>query len=120
MPVRRGYVVYTRSRNKVVEVTYEPEDFRRIGGSVREIAGGDPPGEAAATGTGEPLCGLLLPIYLRLSGAALQSGTSAGIYVRPGHARGDRMGRIEAVRSAPATAVRPRAIMDAIACFLQT
>src|SRR5918997_416233 len=30
VPVRRGYVVYTRSRNKVVEVPYEPEDFRRI------------------------------------------------------------------------------------------
>ena len=38
LQVRRGYVVYTRSRNKVVEVTYEPEDFRRIGRVVREIA----------------------------------------------------------------------------------
>jgi CRISPR-associated exonuclease Cas4 len=37
-PVRRGHVVYTRSRNKVVEVTYEPEDFRRIARVVREIA----------------------------------------------------------------------------------
>ncbi len=38
VPVRRGYVVYTRSRNKVVEVRYEPEDFRRISRVVREIA----------------------------------------------------------------------------------
>src|SRR3954447_11449708 len=25
--VRRGYLVYTRSQNRVVEVTYQPEDF---------------------------------------------------------------------------------------------
>src|SRR3954464_6576758 len=31
LPVRRGYLVYTRSRNRVVELTYEPEDTRRIG-----------------------------------------------------------------------------------------
>lgn len=37
LPVRRGYLVYTRSRNRVVEITYEPEDFRRIGRAVREI-----------------------------------------------------------------------------------
>lgn len=36
-PVRRGYVVYTRSQNRVVEIRYEPEDFRRIGRVVREI-----------------------------------------------------------------------------------
>ena len=37
IPVRRGYVVYTRSQNRVVEIRYEPEDFRRIGRAVREI-----------------------------------------------------------------------------------
>jgi CRISPR-associated exonuclease Cas4 len=37
VPVRRGYVVYTRSRNRVVELTYEPEDSRRIGKAVSEI-----------------------------------------------------------------------------------
>lgn len=37
VPVRRGFVVYTRSRNKVAEVTYEVEDFRRIGRVVREF-----------------------------------------------------------------------------------
>src|SRR3954470_24368504 len=26
VPVRRGYLVYTRSHNRVVELTYEPED----------------------------------------------------------------------------------------------
>ena len=35
--VRRGYVVYTRSHNRVVEVSYCAEDFRRIGQAVREI-----------------------------------------------------------------------------------
>ena len=35
--VDRGYVVYTRSQNRVIEVRYEPEDFRRIGRAVREI-----------------------------------------------------------------------------------
>ena len=37
LPVHRGYIVYTRSRNRVVELTYEPEDFLRIGRVVREI-----------------------------------------------------------------------------------
>lgn len=37
MPVRRGYLVYTRSQNRVVALTYEPEDFRRVGRTVREI-----------------------------------------------------------------------------------
>jgi CRISPR-associated exonuclease Cas4 len=37
--VRRGYLVYTRSHNRVVEVAYAPEDFRRIGRVVREIVG---------------------------------------------------------------------------------
>lgn len=37
VPVRRGFIVYTRSRNRVVEVTYSPEDFRRIGELVAEI-----------------------------------------------------------------------------------
>ena len=37
VPVRRGFLVYTRSCNRVVEVTYEPEDFRRIGRTVQEI-----------------------------------------------------------------------------------
>lgn len=37
LPARRGYIVYTRSRNRVVELTYEPEDFLRIGRIVREI-----------------------------------------------------------------------------------
>ncbi len=37
VPVRRGYLVYTRSRNRVVEITYQPEDFRRIGRAVQEI-----------------------------------------------------------------------------------
>lgn len=37
VPVRRGFLVYTRSHNRVVELTYEPEDFRRVGRAVREI-----------------------------------------------------------------------------------
>lgn len=37
VPVRRGHLVYTRSGNRVVEVDYVPEDFRRIGRAVREI-----------------------------------------------------------------------------------
>ena len=37
LPVRRGYLVYTRSRNRVVELTYGPEDFQKIGRVVREI-----------------------------------------------------------------------------------
>jgi CRISPR-associated exonuclease Cas4 len=37
VPVRRGFVVYTRSKNRVVEITYQPEDFRRIGHAVQEI-----------------------------------------------------------------------------------
>jgi CRISPR-associated exonuclease Cas4 len=37
LPVRRGYLVYTRSQNRVVELTYEPADFERIGRTVREI-----------------------------------------------------------------------------------
>jgi CRISPR-associated exonuclease Cas4 len=37
VPVRRGYVVYTRSRNRVVELTYEPEDTRRVARAVSEI-----------------------------------------------------------------------------------
>src|SRR4051794_14473641 len=39
LPVVRGYVVYTRSQNRVVEVSYGPEDFRSIGRAVREILG---------------------------------------------------------------------------------
>ena len=30
LPVRRGYLVYTRSQNRVVEITYQPDDFQRI------------------------------------------------------------------------------------------
>jgi CRISPR-associated exonuclease Cas4 len=37
VPVRRGYLVYTRSGNRVVELTYGPEDFRRVGRAVREV-----------------------------------------------------------------------------------
>ncbi len=37
LPVQRGYIVYTRSHNRVVEVTYRPEDFRRIGQVVSGI-----------------------------------------------------------------------------------
>src|SRR3954447_3827580 len=37
VPVRRGYIVYTRSGNRVVEVAYSPEDYRRVGRTVREI-----------------------------------------------------------------------------------
>jgi CRISPR-associated exonuclease Cas4 len=37
IPVRRGFIVYTRSSNRVAEVTYEPDDFRRVGRVVREI-----------------------------------------------------------------------------------
>jgi CRISPR-associated exonuclease Cas4 len=37
VPIRRGYIVYTRSKNQVIEVTYAPEDFERIGRVVREI-----------------------------------------------------------------------------------
>ncbi|MHC5536995.1 CRISPR-associated protein Cas4 [Singulisphaera rosea] len=37
LPVRRGYLVYTRSRNRVVEITYTREDFRQVGRAVREI-----------------------------------------------------------------------------------
>src|SRR5437763_11541311 len=34
VPVRRGYLVYTRSRNRMVEVTYQPEEFRLLGPGV--------------------------------------------------------------------------------------
>ena len=37
VPVRRGYLVYTRSQNRVVELNYVPEDFRKVGRAVREI-----------------------------------------------------------------------------------
>jgi CRISPR-associated exonuclease Cas4 len=37
VPVRRGYLVYTRSQNRIVELSYQPEDFRRVGRAVREI-----------------------------------------------------------------------------------
>jgi CRISPR-associated exonuclease Cas4 len=37
LPARRGSIVYTRSRNRVVELTYEHDDFLRIGQIVREI-----------------------------------------------------------------------------------
>src|SRR5205814_1241467 len=37
VPGRRGYQVYTRSRNRVVEVGYDAEDFRRIGRVVGEL-----------------------------------------------------------------------------------
>ena len=37
VPVRRGYLVYTRSQNRVVELNYVPEDFQKVGRSVREI-----------------------------------------------------------------------------------
>jgi CRISPR-associated exonuclease Cas4 len=37
LPVQRGYLVYTRSRNHVVAIDYRPEDFRRVGRAVREI-----------------------------------------------------------------------------------
>jgi CRISPR-associated exonuclease Cas4 len=37
VPVRRDYIVYTRSANRVVEVAYQPEDFRRVGAVVREV-----------------------------------------------------------------------------------
>jgi CRISPR-associated exonuclease Cas4 len=37
VPVRRGYIVYTRSQNRVVEVRYGAEDFRRVGRAVGEI-----------------------------------------------------------------------------------
>ena len=35
--VTRGYLVYTRSRNRLVKIAYEPDDFRTIGRAVREI-----------------------------------------------------------------------------------
>ena len=37
VPVNRGYLVYTRSQNRVVDIAYQPEDFRRIGRAVQEI-----------------------------------------------------------------------------------
>jgi CRISPR-associated exonuclease Cas4 len=37
VPVRRGYVVYTRSGNRAVEVVYGPDDFRRVGRLVSEV-----------------------------------------------------------------------------------
>ncbi len=37
IPVRRGFLVYTRSQNRVVEITYQPEDFHRIGRAVQDI-----------------------------------------------------------------------------------
>lgn len=37
LPVRRGYLVYTRSQKRVVEITYQPDDFHRIGQVVQEI-----------------------------------------------------------------------------------
>jgi CRISPR-associated exonuclease Cas4 len=37
VPVRHGYLVYTRSRNKVIEITYAQDDFFRVAKVVREI-----------------------------------------------------------------------------------
>lgn len=37
IPVRRGYLVYTRSHNRVVEIAYQPDDFRRVAQAVREV-----------------------------------------------------------------------------------
>lgn len=37
MPVRRGYLVYTRSRNRMIEIKYTPEDFRTLGRIVQEM-----------------------------------------------------------------------------------
>lgn len=37
IPVSRGYVVYTRSNNRVVEIAYGSDDFRNIARVVREI-----------------------------------------------------------------------------------
>lgn len=37
VPVRRGYLVYTRSRNHVEEIVYTQEDFHRLGEIVQEM-----------------------------------------------------------------------------------
>lgn len=37
--VSRGYLVYTRSRNRVVELVYTSDDFRLVARSVREMLG---------------------------------------------------------------------------------
>ena len=72
VPVRRGYLVYTRSQNRVVEITY------RTGGLPADRAGGagdsrrTPSRNAPPAGTGLPLRRLLLPIYLRLRGRSSQ------------------------------------------------
>jgi CRISPR-associated exonuclease Cas4 len=37
LPVHRGYLVYTRSQNRVVGITYDADDFLRIGRVVQQI-----------------------------------------------------------------------------------
>ena len=37
VPVPRGFLVFTRSRNHIVLIAYEPDDFRRVGRAVDEI-----------------------------------------------------------------------------------
>jgi CRISPR-associated exonuclease Cas4 len=37
IPVNRGYLVYTRSQNRVVELAYDASDFQKIGRAVHEI-----------------------------------------------------------------------------------
>ncbi|MGO8746927.1 MAG: CRISPR-associated protein Cas4 [Thermoguttaceae bacterium] len=37
VPVRHGFLVYTRSRNRVVEVLYAAADFQQVGRVVREM-----------------------------------------------------------------------------------
>ena len=73
VPVRRGYLVYTRSQNRVVPIDYQPDDFRRVGRIVREILDVLYSGTLPAPGPGLPLRRLLLPIYLRLSSPMPQS-----------------------------------------------
>ena len=58
VPVRRGYLVYTRSQNRVVEITYQPEDFQqdRPGGPRDPRC--DPSRQAPSAGSRRPIASI--------------------------------------------------------------
>ena len=63
VPVRRGYLVYTRSNHRTVAIDYQPEDFRKIGRTVREVLAVVSRGELPR----RALPSRCVPPYLRLS-----------------------------------------------------
>ena len=66
VPVRRGYLVYTRSQNRLVEIIFTVADFHQVGSLSPRNAGNCPPGAAPCAGAASALRGLLLPIYLHV------------------------------------------------------